>query len=64
MILIIFIAFMLYIFSIDVSVNLDAYCQKLDPHHDEDVKWLLIPYFNILIQLIFLLVIILHQEDE
>lgn len=64
MILTIFIAFMLYIFSIAISINIDAYCMKLDPHHDEDVKWLLIPYFNILIQLLFLLVIIIYQEDE
>ena len=64
MLLTIFIIFLLYIWSITLALKLDSYCMKFDPHYDENPLWLIIPFFNILIYLVFLLVILIHREND
>jgi len=64
MLITIFTIVLLYIFSIAISLAMDSKCMKLDPNYDENLLWLIIPFFNILIYLVFLLVIIIHKEND
>lgn len=53
-----------YVFSIWVSLMIDSECEKIDKHHNESIWWLLIPAFNMPIQLIFLLVVLTSREKR
>ena len=53
-----------YVFSIRVSLMIDSACEKIDKHHNESIWWLLIPAFNMPIQLIFLLVVTLTTREK
>ena len=43
---------------------IDSACEKIDKHHNKSIWWLLIPAFNMPIQLIFLLVVTLTNREK
>ncbi len=53
----------IYVATVWLSILIDNACDKIDPHHNESLWYMLLPFgFNIIVESVFYLILYLNRD--